>query len=84
MKGTSIIIKKPNGGEGTYPSNPAASPFQLIDQLSEDIHLQHSGRYGQMGFCYDCARACIRRNFFIGACSFKLKICRCSYIPINT
>ncbi|CAH8272626.1 unnamed protein product [Arabidopsis lyrata] len=76
---TSIIIQKDNLEEKTYLDNPSASP--IMDQILVDIHLGHSLRQGVMGFCYDCGKACFRRNKYIRSCT-KF-ICRCSISDIK-
>ncbi|KAG7604748.1 hypothetical protein AtNW77_Chr5g0126201 [Arabidopsis thaliana] len=73
---TSTLIKESSEEERIYPFNPVASPF---DPRSPNQVL----KIGKIGYCFDCARACMRRDRYIRTCSFERKLCRCSYSHIH-
>ncbi|KAG7536639.1 hypothetical protein ISN44_As13g005740 [Arabidopsis suecica] len=74
---TSILIKESSGEETIYYFNPAASPFDPY-AFNQELLQQ-----GWIGYCFDCARACMRRKKYIKRCSLERHLCRCSIKDIQ-
>ncbi|KAF8083137.1 hypothetical protein N665_0791s0034 [Sinapis alba] len=68
--------------ERTHILNPTATPpmnVQITDLPEE--HVKHINGQGYMGFCYDCAWACYRKNKNVARC--KKFICRCTISDLH-
>ncbi|KAF8104373.1 hypothetical protein N665_0172s0007 [Sinapis alba] len=62
--------------------NPTATPpmnVQITDLPEE--YVKHINEQGYMGFCYDCAWACYRKNKNVARC--KNFICRCTISDLH-
>ncbi|KAL9282204.1 hypothetical protein AtEden1_Chr5g0128151 [Arabidopsis thaliana] len=73
---TSLLINGSSDEERTYSFSPRAS---LFDPRS----LNQERKIGRIGYCFDCRRACMRRDKYIRTCSFERKLCRCSISDIT-
>ncbi|KAF8083136.1 hypothetical protein N665_0791s0033 [Sinapis alba] len=68
--------------ERTHILNPTTTPpmnVQITDLREE--HVKHINGQGYMGFCYDCAWACYRKNKNVARC--KNFICRCTISDLH-
>ncbi|EFH38425.1 hypothetical protein ARALYDRAFT_333429 [Arabidopsis lyrata subsp. lyrata] len=73
---TSILIKESSGEETASYFNPAESPF-------DPYSLNHELKQDWIGYCFDCARACMRRGKYIKRCNLERRLCRCSISKIH-
>ncbi|VYS69161.1 unnamed protein product [Arabidopsis thaliana] len=73
---TLVLINGSSDEERTYSFSPTTSPF-------DPRSLNHELKIGRIGYCFDCARACMRRGKYIRTCSFERKLCRCSISDIK-
>ncbi|AED94977.1 Putative membrane lipoprotein [Arabidopsis thaliana] len=73
---TSVLINGSSDEERTYSFSPRASPFDPRS-LNQELKI------GRIGYCFDCARACMRRGKYIRTCSFERKLCRYSISDIK-
>lgn len=56
--------------ERTHTFNPTATPPMNV-QIHDlpEVYVKHVSGQGFMGFCYDCASACFRRNKKMARCT---------------
>nr|Q4VP07.2 RecName: Full=Protein LURE 1.6; Short=AtLURE1.6; AltName: Full=Cysteine-Rich Peptide 810_1.6; Short=CRP810_1.6; AltName: Full=Defensin-like protein 215; Flags: Precursor [Arabidopsis thaliana] len=73
---TSILINESSDEQRIYSFSPTTSPFDPRS-LNQELKI------GRIGYCFDCARACMRRGKYIRTCSFERKLCRCSISGIK-
>ncbi|KAF8104376.1 hypothetical protein N665_0172s0010 [Sinapis alba] len=80
--GATNTMKISNLEERNHILNPTATPpmnIQITDLPEE--HVKHINGQGYMGFCYDCAWACYRKNKNVARC--KNFICRCTISDLH-